>query len=120
MYVFVRNNGTNTIDPDGRAALAGVISWIAADLGIPEPTDLALPKWAGYAALIALAAAADAVIEAVCEVKCTYTHQNDGPGGTMCFYSCSDGSVVSYVSGSFNCDSEIDKDDPRVPDWDDL
>jgi hypothetical protein len=45
---------------------------------------------------------------------CTFSHQNDGPGGAFCFYKCSDGTTVGYISGSFNCDPFIFKNDPRI------
>jgi RHS repeat-associated protein len=51
-YWYGNNNPYKYRDPTGEVgelALRGLTAFIAADTMIPEPTDVAWPKWAGYA-----------------------------------------------------------------------
>jgi RHS repeat-associated protein len=53
IYAYVGNDPVNMVDPTGQAgemALRGLSGFIAMDMAIPEPSDVAWPKWAGYAA----------------------------------------------------------------------
>jgi len=59
LYAFVGNNPVNWVDPWGEAALEATLGWIGGDVVVPEPTDLAWPKWVGYALAIGGAAAID-------------------------------------------------------------
>ena len=60
-YTYVRSNPLIFVDPSGgnAAVLAaeGALAFMAADVAIPEPTDLAWPKWVGYAVVAAAAGA---------------------------------------------------------------
>ena len=53
-YTYGNNNPYRYTDPDGKSAVL-----------VPEPSDAAWPKWAGYAVALAGAVAVDAVIDAV-------------------------------------------------------
>lgn len=54
------------VDPLGLSATAAVMAALGTDLAIPEPTDLALPKWAGWGIAIIGAVAIDGLIYLAC------------------------------------------------------
>ncbi|QWF19654.1 RHS repeat protein [Lysobacter capsici] len=59
-YAYVRARPMDVIDPRGLNGVGvgvarGVLSWIALDTAVPEPTDLAWPKWVAYGAGAAIA-----------------------------------------------------------------
>ena len=43
-----RTIGTTSSGNTGTALASATLAWIGTDIAIPEPTDLALPKWAAY------------------------------------------------------------------------
>lgn len=47
-YAYVGGNPLSYIDPLGESAAAAVGGWITGDTVVPDPTDLAWPKWVGY------------------------------------------------------------------------
>lgn len=53
-YNFGLANPINNIDPDGRVSLTAqsAMALMTADVMVPDPTDVALPKWAGYAIVV--------------------------------------------------------------------
>lgn len=60
-YNYVRSNPLVFVDDTGGSAAIvaaeGALAFMAADVAIPEPTDLAWPKWVGYAVVAAAAGA---------------------------------------------------------------
>ena len=58
-YAYVYQNPLRYTDPYGESALAGVLAGVGADIAIPDPTDLAWPKWAGFGLAITGAALYD-------------------------------------------------------------
>lgn len=60
-YAYANSSPSQFVDPLGLNTLVwgarGVLSWMATDVAIPEPTDAALPKWVGYGILAAGAGA---------------------------------------------------------------
>lgn len=48
-YAYAASHPLLLIDPTGESYAAAVGGWIAADGAVPEPSDAAWPKWAGYA-----------------------------------------------------------------------
>ncbi len=68
LYGFIYNNPTGWIDILGNGPLMPLVAGgFATDVAIPEPSDVAWPKWAGWGAAFLIAAAGDAIIEAVNE-----------------------------------------------------
>lgn len=61
-YTYVGGNPINYNDPNGQSAVVVVGGWISTDTAIPDPTDLAWPKWIGYGALFGGAALVDWLI----------------------------------------------------------
>ncbi|TBW50741.1 hypothetical protein EZI54_17735 [Marinobacter halodurans] len=61
-YVYVGGNPINYIDSYGKSATAVVGGWIGTDTAIPDPTDVAWPKWLGYGAALGGAALVDWLI----------------------------------------------------------
>jgi RHS repeat-associated protein len=61
LFVYVNNNSINSTDPKGKSALAAVSGALGADISIPDPSDLAWPKWVGWGAAIGGAALVDYV-----------------------------------------------------------
>ncbi len=58
-YAYVAGNPLKYTDPFGESATAAVGGWISTDTAIPDPTDAAWPKWAGYSAALGGAALID-------------------------------------------------------------
>ncbi len=69
-YVYANNNPYKYTDPDGESAVLILEGIIAADVAVPEPSDAAWPKWAGYAIGLGLAYGVDWV----------FSESNDEPG----------------------------------------
>ncbi|MDH3473769.1 MAG: DUF6531 domain-containing protein [Rhodospirillales bacterium] len=69
-YAYVGGNPVNAFDPTGESALGGVIGGLGADVAIPEPTDLAWPKWVGWGLAIAGAIVYDICISENDEERC--------------------------------------------------
>jgi RHS repeat-associated protein len=68
LYGFIYNNPTGWIDILGNGPLMPLVAGgFATDVAIPEPSDVAWPKWAGWGAAFLIAAAGDAIIDAVNE-----------------------------------------------------
>jgi RHS repeat-associated protein len=61
-YHYAYNNPYRYVDPNGEAATAFVMSGLGADLAVPDPTDLAPPKWGGWAVVIVGAVIIDAAM----------------------------------------------------------
>jgi RHS repeat-associated protein len=63
LYAYVGNNPARWVDPYGESAagaaagVKAVLAAVLADLSVPDPSDLAPLKWAGYAAAGVVAAA---------------------------------------------------------------
>ena len=74
-YAYVGGNPVNYIDPYGESATAVVGGWIGTDTAIPDPTDAAWPKWAGYGAALGSAALLDWLI---------YNNENSNDDGGQC------------------------------------
>ncbi|WP_407334176.1 SpvB/TcaC N-terminal domain-containing protein [Enterovibrio sp. 27052020O] len=49
LYTYTHNRPTVFIDPNGEAVAEATLAWIATDTAIPDPSDVAWPKWAAYA-----------------------------------------------------------------------
>jgi RHS repeat-associated protein len=62
LWNYVGGNATNRIDPFGYSASEVVGAWIAGDLTIPDPSDVAWPKWIAYGLVLGGAAAIDWVL----------------------------------------------------------
>ncbi|WP_282561162.1 RHS repeat-associated core domain-containing protein [Motilimonas sp. E26] len=58
-FAYVDGNPVSYIDPYGESATAVVGTWVAADTAVPDPTDLAWPKWFVYGAAFTGATAFD-------------------------------------------------------------
>lgn len=61
-YHYANNNPLRYVDTDGRSATEAMGVFIAADAAVPEPTDVAWPKWLLYGGLIAGAGVLDWII----------------------------------------------------------
>ncbi|ODS23275.1 hypothetical protein AB835_09650 [Candidatus Endobugula sertula] len=64
-YSYVYNNPLVYFDPDGRSAVGVVGGWIGTDVAVPDPSDAAWPKWAGYG--IALGVGVGSLLASLCE-----------------------------------------------------
>jgi hypothetical protein len=67
LYRYVSNYPTNLIDSSGLSAGAAVEGWIATDVAVSDPTDVAWPKWVGYAAVFVAVVEVDAVVNSRCK-----------------------------------------------------
>ncbi len=51
-YGYVYGSPINYTDSYGHSATAAIGGWISTDTAIPDPSDIAWPKWVGYGALL--------------------------------------------------------------------
>ncbi len=100
-YAYVGGNPVNYYDPDGEDAQAAATLWwstVVGDVLVPDPTDAALPKWAGYAA--AGAGVGAYLLYEFCSAD------NDDPSCDEHFTRCLDTSLADLpgsVYGSSRC-----------------
>jgi RHS repeat-associated protein len=60
VYGYARQSPERYVDPRGEQGLtAGLAGVLASDTALPDPSDAAWPKWAGYAVLFGVAAIID-------------------------------------------------------------
>jgi RHS repeat-associated protein len=61
-YLYVNANPVSYIDPQGKSISVAVGTWIANDVAIPEPSDLAWPKWIAYGVAFTAAVTIDSIL----------------------------------------------------------
>jgi RHS repeat-associated protein len=83
-YVYCGSDPINYCDQDGECAVAVLSGWIGTDILVPDPSDLALPKWIVYGAATIGAYALDKLIiiplfeSKIDSGKCDASKKNDG------------------------------------------
>lgn len=61
-YVYCLNNPLTYVDPDGENAKSAVTIALTHDLSVPDPTDVAVVKWVGWAVAFGGVAIIDEVV----------------------------------------------------------
>ena len=106
-------NPTKFVDPTGETTLTGVLTGFGADVAIPDPSDVALPKWAAWAFAIGGAILYDALssdenceeqercaaIKKSCIEECTSllpTNEYSGAPFFKCMRDCMERNGCSY------------------------
>jgi len=69
-FAYAASQPLLLIDPTGESYATAVGGWIAADGAVPEPSDAAWPKWAGYALAFGGALALDYCLDRSDEDAC--------------------------------------------------
>ena len=83
-YGYALQNPLRYTDPTGESAVAGVLTGLAADTAVPDPSDAAWPKWAAWGVLLAGAYVYDACTDQECP-PCRTISGKTVPIGTLAY-----------------------------------
>lgn len=106
-YTYVGNDPVNLIDPNGesaRGAAKAAVAAMAIDISVPDPSDAAWPKWAGYA----IAGAVAGTIIAVTNDETGESGSHTTPEGKEVRDHGKKGSGEEYIEGQGHSGESVD------------